>query len=204
MMLIAVKSGVFGSFFLAALFLCQEKNEEFLPPVELRGKEYAPKIRASGGLANWDQMDLTNEGISKVRLFGFRNYNSGRNLDLLITDPEEVKLIASGLHPSMCFRPVVADFSRARASTGQGGFVGVIQLMGDNQNYIVGVGHNGFFWGVYHGNSHQIFYSLAAAKMVKHWVREHGTKEVSQELLKRLSGESKFEDAKAMYAEFEK
>ncbi len=128
--------------------------EDKLPPEELRGKGFDPGDRKfwRGGLADWDRMselagvdmmrdEAVPENFVKARIFGFKEYNNGKNIDKIVTDKLDLEFLRKSIHPGLCRRELISDFSNIWGSAGFGAYLGVIQISTETENYIIGVSH---------------------------------------------------------------
>ncbi len=196
-------------------FLAFQDRDDPLPPQELRGKGLDLKSLKipRHGLADWDLMarlagedysgsEVVPESITKVRIFGFRQYNNGKNIDIVVTDKLELEFLRKSIHPSLCRRSADSDFTVLKGSPGLGAYLGVIQVSTDKDNYIIGVCQTGFIWGEFHGSWLKTFSSWPLAKLVNQWLVDITGNKMKDDLFSVLSGENVLEKGKAKYQEY--
>lgn len=157
-----------------------EDAYEFLPP-----------------LADWDAMDRLNEqGITSYRVFGFDQilgfgeFAPDGPLDFTGRDPVVLAALNKLLRSGFCRRPAISDLSHSGGGVGGGAHIGVIEIRTPQERAVIGVSQVGFFWGTFHGSSHQQFESWGLAMILDDLLFQKIGKRLDPKILDELTGDA--------------
>ncbi|OHB73864.1 MAG: hypothetical protein A2V70_11425 [Planctomycetes bacterium RBG_13_63_9] len=151
-------------------------------------------------ISDWDSIDFPEMGtVRELRVYGFRELNSGKTLDLRSSDPIVFKTVEGCLRGGFPLRPAFSDIGVSTTADLGIDHLGILQITTREEKVIIGVSETKFYLGTWHGSNRQAFYSWGLAKQVDDLLFEATGKHLEKKHFEALSGEEIIRENKRLY-----
>ena len=117
---------------------------------------------------DWDriaQIEFDEASLSSIRLYGFSTAENRDPIDVTFEDESTLMKFKAALSTDRLLRKAMSDIGRTGGAVGIGAFRGImrVNIQGEQEPLIIGVGQAGFYLDVYYGSDRQTFFGRALA-----------------------------------------
>lgn len=182
---------------LAAIAILRGSPSKPPPSDDLRGGSFRPsKPVLAEDLSDWDMLSFKEGDITSVRMVGtFAAVNkTDRRLDITTTDPRVLRTFEQALVTPYVLRPGTSDIGRGLRMNGCEENIGVFLVTTSTKGrFIIGIGQDGFYLGIWHGTQRQGFWSAALAKQLDELLFKETGKQLPDKYMHEMSGQAQID-----------
>jgi hypothetical protein len=170
---------------------------------DLLGGNYTPQDPVvSADLADWKLLNFEHGDISSVRMVGkFWAFTDGNEkIDVTTTKPAVLRTFEQSLLKPLVLRPGISDVNHGSIKNGSGEHQGVFVVKTRSKgSFVIGIGRDGFYLGMFHGTERHRFCSAALARQVDELVFEASGKQMPADYLRNMSGQYQIDQSNEVF-----